>query len=112
MIDTLADAYTWFEDVSDLISEIPKDSIVSHTVYKDHQVKVVLFGFDAGEGLSEHSAGQPAVLHVLSGEGRLTLGECVKEVQSGAWVHMPAGMKHSLTAKTPLKMLLLLLRTA
>jgi quercetin dioxygenase-like cupin family protein len=109
MIDTPTNTYRWFENLPNLITDIPKDSIVSRTVYKDHQVKVVLFGFDAGQFLSEHTAAQPAIIHILSGEGTLTLGETVKEVQPGAWVHMPPGMKHSLSAKTPLKMLLLLL---
>ena len=106
---TPVELYTWFENLSDLITDIPEDSIVSRTVYKDHQMKVVVFGFDAGQSLSEHTAAQPAVIHILNGEGTLTLGDTVKEVQSGAWVHMPPGMKHSLTATTPLKMVLLLL---
>lgn len=109
MIDLPTDTYTWFENLPNLITDIQKDSIVSRTIYKDRQVKVVLFGFDAGQALSEHTAAQPAVIHILSGEGTLTLGDAVKEVQPGAWVHMPPGMKHSLIAKTPLKMLLLLL---
>lgn len=109
MTNPPADTYTWFENLPELIADIPEESIVSRTVYKDHHVKVVLFGFDAGQSLSEHTASQPAVIHVLNGEGTLTLGDAVKDVQSGSWVHMPPGMKHSLIAKTPLKMLLLLL---
>ena len=104
-----ADTYTWFENLPDLMSDIPKDSIVSRTVYKDPTVKVVLFGFDAGQSLSEHTAAQPAVIHILSGEGTLTLGAAEKAVHAGTWVHMPPNLKHSLVAKTPLKMLLLLL---
>lgn len=111
-MDTIdAPAYTWFENVTGVIAEIPEESIVSRTIYKDALVKVVLFGFDAGQSLSEHTAAQAAVIHILKGEGTLTLGADSKEVQPGAWVQMPPNMKHSLTAKTPLTMLLLLLRS-
>jgi len=109
MIASAADIYTWVENLTDLMTEIPEGSIVSHTLYKDKSVNVVLFGFAAGESLSEHTAAQPAIIQILSGEGTLTLGTDVKEVQAGAWVRMPANMKHSLLAKTPMKMLLLML---
>jgi quercetin dioxygenase-like cupin family protein len=108
MIPSTTDTYAWFENLTDLILDIPSESIVSRTLYKDAAIKVVLFGFDAGQSLSEHTAAQPAIIHILSGEGTLTLGADVKEVQTGAWVRMPPNMKHSLLAETPLKMLLLL----
>jgi quercetin dioxygenase-like cupin family protein len=108
MTDSSADAYTWFENLTDLMREIPEGSIVSRTLYKDKAVNVVLFGFAAGEALSEHTAAQPAIIQILSGEGTLTLGADVKAVQAGSWVRMPATTKHSLLAKTPMKMLLLL----
>ena len=52
----------------------------------------------------------PAVLHFLQGEARLTLGDDVLEAQAGTWAHMPAGMRHSIQARTPVVMLLLLLK--
>jgi quercetin dioxygenase-like cupin family protein len=61
--------------------------------------------------LSEHTASQTAIIHVLSGEGTLTLDDDVKELRPGTWVRMPAGLKHSLTATTPLKMTLLLVKS-
>jgi quercetin dioxygenase-like cupin family protein len=109
--DTLTDTYTCYENLMNLMADIPSESIVSCTIYKDNAVKVVLFGFDAGQSLSEHTAAQPAVIHILTGEGTLTLDTDVKAVQAGTWVRMPPNMKHSLMAKTPLKMLLLLLRS-
>jgi quercetin dioxygenase-like cupin family protein len=38
------------------------------------------------------------------------LGDDLKEAQVGTWVHMPAGLQHSIRAKTPLVMLLVLLK--
>lgn len=111
MTTVSTDTYSWFENLTGLMTDIPSGSIVSRTLYKDNVVNVVLFGFATGEALSEHTAAQPAIIHILSGEGTLTLGGDVKEVQAGAWARMPPNMKHSLLAKTPLKMLLLLLRS-
>jgi quercetin dioxygenase-like cupin family protein len=88
----------------------PDKGILSRTLYGDDRLKVVLFGFAQGEELSEHTASMPAVLHFLQGEAKLTLGDDTLEVRSGTWVHMPKGLRHSIQAKTPVVMLLLLLK--
>ena len=77
----------------------------------DDQVKAILFGFAAGQELSEHTASQPAVLHFLQGEAELTLGDDEMEAQAGTWVHMPPNLAHSVVAKTPVVMLLLLMQS-
>lgn len=90
--------------------DIPTDSIVSRTLLGNDNVKAVLFGFAVGQELSEHTASMPAIIHILSGEGILKLGEATHEVTAGAWAYMPAGLNHALTAKTEVRMLLLMLR--
>ena len=40
----------------------------------------------------------------------LMLGDDTLEVRPGTWVHMPKGLRHSIQAKTPVVMLLLLLK--
>jgi quercetin dioxygenase-like cupin family protein len=52
----------------------------------------------------------PAVLHFLQGEASLTLGDDTLDANPGTWVHMPKGLRHSIQAKTPVVMLLLLLK--
>ena len=101
--------YTFISDLAREI-EIPRNGILTRTLYADEQIKVVLFGFDAGQELSEHTASTPALLHFLQGEARLTLGNDSRDVGAGAWVRMPAQMQHSVSARTPVVMLLLLLR--
>ena len=100
--------YTYVPNLSDLVPEVPDDSIVSRTFYSDDRVKVILFGFAAGQELSEHTASQPAILHFLDGEAHLVLGDDAMEAQAGTWVHMPAQLPHSIVAKTPVTLLLLL----
>ncbi len=107
----MSPTYTYIADLAAQV-DIPADGILSRTLYSDDQVKVVLFAFDAGQELSEHTASTPAILHVLQGEARLTLGHDSMEARAGAWVHMPAQLQHSLSATTPVVMLLLLLKGA
>ena len=88
----------------------PVDGIISRTVYQDDRLKVVLFGFGAGQELSEHTSAKPAVMHFLSGEADVTLGGEPLAAQAGTWVHMAAGLSHSILAKAPTVMLLQLLK--
>ncbi len=101
--------YTLIHDLGGLASA-PPDSIVSRTFHRDPAVKAVFFAFAPGQELSEHTASTAAILHVLSGEARLTLGADAHEVSGGAWVWMRPGLPHSLRAKTPVQTLLLLLQ--
>ena len=103
--------YTHIGDLEQTV-EIPPNGILSRTVYSDDTVDVVLFGFDAGEALSEHTASRPALLQVIRGDARLTLGSDTVEAHAGTWVHMPAGLAHSVRATTPLVMQLVLLPAA
>jgi quercetin dioxygenase-like cupin family protein len=96
----------------DLAQEVrpPDKGILSRTLFSDGRLKAVLFGFARGEELSEHTASVPAVLHFLRGEATLTLGDDTLEARPGTWGHMPKGLRHSIRAKTPVVMLLLLLK--
>jgi len=88
----------------------PADGIISRTIYQDERLKAVLFGFGVGQELSEHTASKPAIMHFVSGEADVTLGGKPLAATAGTWVHMGAGMPHSIVAKSPLVMLLLLLK--
>ena len=90
--------------------EIPRDGILSRTLYQDDYVKVVLFGFDKGQDLSEHTASMPALLHFVQGEADLTLGSEQCKATAGTWVYMAPNLPHSVVATTPVVMLLVLLR--
>jgi quercetin dioxygenase-like cupin family protein len=101
--------YTLIEDLLQLVPEISADTIVSRTIFGDGEMKGILFGFAAGQELSEHTASRPAVLHFLAGKAQLTLGEDSLEARPGTWAHMPAHLPHSIMAHTEVVMLLLLL---
>jgi quercetin dioxygenase-like cupin family protein len=101
--------YTHFSDLAKEVQP-PDKGILSRTLYNDDRLKAVLFGFAQGEELSEHTAPTPAVLHFLQGEARLTLGDDTLEAKPGTWSHMPRGLRHGIQARTPVVMLLLLVK--
>lgn len=103
--------YTHVANLSDLVPDIPPDSIISRTLYSDEGVRAVLFRFAGGQELSEHTASQPAILHILEGEADLRLGEDAVAASAGTWVHMSPNLRHGIVAKTPLTMLLLLIKS-
>ena len=105
----LEQTYDRVPNLDQLIDDIPKDSIVSRTFHSDDDLRAILFGFAPGQELSEHTSAKPAILHFLSGEAHLTLGEDVSVAQAGTWVHMPAHLPHSIKADTSVLLLLLLL---
>ncbi len=102
--------YTYIADLQQQVPDLPDGSIISRTFHEDDRVKGILFGFAAGQELSEHTASQPAILHFIQGEADLTLGGDKMEARPGTWVHMPARMPHSVYAKNPVLMVLLLFK--
>ena len=103
--------YAFIANLQEQTPPIPADSIVSRTLHSDDDVKVILFGFAAGQELSEHTAAMPAMLYFVQGEADLTLGEDSLAAQAGAWAHMPPHLPHSIVAKTPVVMLLLMFKS-
>jgi len=101
---------TWIEDLAALVPVISPDSIVSRTVLAGPGLKATLFGFAAGQELSEHTAAVPAVLHFLRGRARLVLGGQPTSASPGTWVYLPAHLPHTVSAEEEVVMLLLLLR--
>ncbi|HUG66639.1 MAG TPA: cupin domain-containing protein [Pirellulaceae bacterium] len=101
-----------YTHIADLATEVepPEDGILTRTLFNDDHVKAVIFGFGQGEELSEHTASMPAILHFIQGEATLTLGDETVEARAGTWIHMEPKLKHSVKTKTPVVMLLLLLK--
>jgi len=48
-------------------------SVVSRTLLEDKAGTVTLFAFDAGQGLSEHTAPYDALLQLLEGQAEVTV---------------------------------------
>lgn len=95
----------------DLASEapVPARGILSQTLSDADGIEVLLFAFAPGEQLSEHTSARPAIIHILSGEGDLTVAGDAYPARPGTWVRMPPDTKHSLMARTAMVAALYLL---
>ncbi len=85
-------------------------SVVSKTLLKKDTGNITLFSFDAGQGLSEHTAPFDAVVQILDGKAEITIGGKTNEAQSGEMLIMPANVPHALRAPERFKMLLVMIR--
>lgn len=103
--------YNLIADLAGEITEIPENAIISQTVQDTPAFKAILFGFDTGQELSEHTSAFPALIFVSSGEFEVKLGEDPHNAQAGAWISMEPNLPHSLTATEPSTMLLVLIKS-
>ena len=80
--------------------------IVSRTLAQNKAVSLTLFAFDTGEEISSHESKGDAMVQVLDGKARITIGGAEHTLTAGQTVVMPAGVPHALLAVEPFKMLL------
>lgn len=105
----MSEPYALVPDLTQLVGELQPESIISRTFYQGVRMRGIVFGFDAGQELSEHTSSQNAVIQILRGEARVTLGDEAHELAAGAWIQMTPHLRHSVYARTPMIMLLLML---
>ena len=101
--------YTFIQNLVSNLPPIPADSILSRTLLQNEHMRVILFQFAAGQELSEHTASKPAVLHFVSGQADITLGEDRQTAETNTYVYMQPNLPHSIVAKTDVVMLLVML---
>lgn len=95
-------------DVAGLV-EVQPEATVSRTVLKAEGVRVVLFSFDAGQILSEHTAAMPVLLQVLDGHLRITADDRTIDLRPGGLVHLATRLPHTVEAVEPSRLLLTML---
>lgn len=95
--------------LADLVQYQP-GAVVSRTLVKKPAGSVTAFAFDAGEGLSEHTAPYDALVLMIEGESEITISGKPHRVVAGQLLRLPAGQPHGLKAVTRFKMLLVMVR--
>ena len=80
--------------------------IVSKTLAQNSAVSVTLFAFEKDEEISTHAAGGDAMVTVLEGTGRFTVGGEVFLVSQGETLIMPKDIPHAVYGQERFKMLL------
>ena len=84
------------------------NGIVSRTLLRTTNSRVVLFGFSEGQELTEHTSTQDAVVQILSGECEFSLGGTPHTAKAGDFIYMPPNLAHAVRATTQFSMLLTL----
>jgi quercetin dioxygenase-like cupin family protein len=87
-----------------------EQGIASRILAKNAGGNLTLFAFDAGQGLTEHTSPFEALVLVLEGSLRLTIGGSPVHATPGTIVRMPANVPHGADAPEPARMLLVMLR--
>jgi quercetin dioxygenase-like cupin family protein len=98
------------EQILSLASEtkFAANGIVSRTLLRTANSRVVLFGFAEGQELTEHTSTQSAVVQILSGECEFSLGGKPHAAKAGDLIYMPPNLRHSVSATKQFSMLLTL----
>lgn len=100
-------SYTFIGHLLDEV-EIPENGTLSRVVFSGDGLRVVLFAFDQGQELTDHTASVSAVIQVVKGRFALTLGDENVEIGADSWVHMDAHLSHAVVALEPSVLILTL----
>jgi quercetin dioxygenase-like cupin family protein len=86
-------------------------SVVSRTLIDKPAGTLTLFAFDAGQGLSEHTAPFDALVYILDGSAKVNISGKPFSLDRGEMVIMPANQPHALKAIRRFKMLLVMIKS-
>lgn len=80
--------------------------VVSKTLVQNELMSVTVFSFDRDEEISTHASGGDAMVTVLEGVGRFTVGGDVFVLTEGETLVMPKDVPHAVYGQEGFKMLL------
>lgn len=86
--------------------EYQTGQVVSKTLVQNNSVSMTIFSFDKGEEISTHAAGGDAMVTILEGKGKFTIGGEVFILSEGETIIMPKGIPHAVFGEGQFKMLL------
>lgn len=81
--------------------------VVSKTLVQNDTVSMTIFSFDKGEEISTHASGGDAMVTVLDGKGRFTVGGVEYVLEKGETLIMPKGIPHAVYGLEKFKMQLI-----
>ena len=96
-------------NLSDML-QYQQKSIVSRMLVKNAGGSVTLFAFDAGEGLSEHTAPYDALVIGVEGRAEISIGGKANSVRAGDALLLPMNIPHAVSPVGSFKMLLIMIR--
>ena len=87
---------------------ISDEATTSRVVVNNDVLRTVVFTFDAGQVLTEHSSPRAVVVTLLEGEMDFSIGERTERMGAGDVIYLAPGDRHALTAVTPCRMQLVM----
>ncbi len=84
--------------------------VISKELVHSNAGSVTLFSFDAGQGLSEHSAPFDALIQVIEGKMELTVEGTKHVISAGESFIIPNNAHHSVNAAERFKMIITMIR--
>lgn len=84
--------------------EYQPGQVVSKTLVQNDSVSMTIFSFDKGEEISTHAASGDAMVTVLEGTGRFTVGGEVFILSEGDTLIMPKDIPHAVFGEERFKM--------
>jgi quercetin dioxygenase-like cupin family protein len=91
-------------------TQFAPNGIVSRTLWRGPNGRLVLFGFDAGQELTEHTSPHHAAVQILSGTCEWRLGAETRTLRTGELLYMPPQLPHAVKALERFSMLLTLVK--
>lgn len=89
--------------LADLVDYQP-GQVVSKTLVQNDHVSMTIFSFDKGEEISTHASGGDAMVTVLEGVGRFTVGGQMFLLRAGETLVMPKDIPHAVYGEEAFKM--------
>jgi len=80
--------------------------VVSRTLAQNKAVSLTIFAFDIGEEISSHASHGDAMVTIIEGSAKITVGDEIFVLSDGQTIVMPAGVPHAVAAESKFKMFL------
>ena len=99
--------------VTGLLQQLPvaPEATTSRVVVNNQQLRVVVFAFDTGELLTEHTSPRAVVCQLLDGALRFKVGDAEHRLAPGDVVYLAPGERHALVADAPSHLSLVMVDT-
>ena len=92
------------------VIEYTDGGVVSKEFIHSNAGSVTVFSFDAGQGLSEHTAPFDALIQVIDGVMQLTVEGQTFNIKAGETFIIPSSAHHSVKAVERFKMMITMIR--
>lgn len=105
----MTDHISTVQPLADLV-QYQVGSVVSRVLFRNDAGVMTVFAFAEGQGLTEHSSPHDAIVQVVDGRVRITIGDEGHDLEAGDVLHLPPSIPHALHGGVPFKILLTILK--